>query len=291
MAGKFTQKDTERLASLGYEGNELFDLNVPGMHEMYDGIVGSQKPEAISRDTTSFSEIDRSVRASHAKHGGDAVVVLSGAYRHMIGGISRLQGDFNIKYVPVGGMQISTETDDWGKKVTADQLRVQMERDIGVAKHLGFPTMEGARATIEMQPHDPNKPTLVIVALNETGLHSLATYRDAGARVYPELEQIIGGMDVKPSFVSYIGEDLFVENIKQIVTADRVDNYPRNAFLQRIYQSGIPVEIGAFGHDDRENKMGFGLGSLGFGGQRSPFKDRLPWDTRLFEKVYWSGPE
>jgi len=279
MSKTFTHNDIENFSSLAGEGNELFDLNVQGMREMYDGIVASQKPEAISRDTTSFSEINRSVRASHTKHGGDAVVVLSGAYPNMIGGITRLQSDFNIKYVPVGGMQISTETE----KVSADQLRVQIERDIGVTKHLGFQTMEDARASIEIQPHDPNKPTLVIVALNETGLHGLATYRDAGTRVYPELEQIIGNMDVKPSFVSYIGEDLHVENIEQTVTANRVDDYPRNAFLQRIHQSGIPVEIGAFGHDDRKNDMGVGLKSFGFGSQQSSFKDTFPTDTTLFK--------
>lgn len=102
--GKFVQNDIERLMMLAGDGNELFDLSVPGMQEMYDTAVTFQKPEVMSRDTTSFVEIERSVQASHAKYKGDAVVVLNGAYRHMIGGITDLQRRFNIIYIPVSGM-------------------------------------------------------------------------------------------------------------------------------------------------------------------------------------------
>ncbi|MFN8694330.1 MAG: hypothetical protein ACK5XX_08005 [Holosporales bacterium] len=231
--------------------NELYDLSVPGMRELYDDVVRSSKPEVRLRDATSFSEIVTAVRSSYSKHKGDGVIVLSGAYSHMIGGIKRLQAGFNIVYVPVKGMQISTETDDFKNKVTSDDIRVKMKSDIGVVKHLGFNTMEEARQSIENVPYTDKKPTLIVVALNETGLHHLQTYYDAKDERYPEIPKIISALDKKPAFVCYIGEDLDVGNVRNIIKSEEFSHHYIDIFLQMVHRSGIPIEIGAFGHDVR----------------------------------------
>src|SRR5262245_54543 len=84
--------------------------------------------------------------------------------------------------------------------------------------HLGHDTMEGLREAIESKPHDPSKKTIVVIARHETGLHDLDTYKQAKDRALAELEKTIADLDQKPAFVSYIHEDLHVDNIRQMVT-------------------------------------------------------------------------
>jgi|GEM_PF-7004500 len=145
----FSQIDIQKFSTLKGDENELFDLSVKGMQEIYDDVVSKQKPEVISRDTTSFEEIKDSVINAAKKHAGDGIVILSGANRHMVGGIMALQEHYNIEYVPVKGGAISTETEHYGKNIDAKDIRVQMERELGVAKHLGCKTLEDLRLAIE----------------------------------------------------------------------------------------------------------------------------------------------
>jgi hypothetical protein len=270
----FSKSDLAKFSALKCKGNELYDLAIPGMKQMYDEIVRSEPSHAISRDTTSFEEIKDSINDAAREHQGDGIVILSGAYRHMIGALADLQKTFNIEYVPIDGMQISTETSDsMGElldkssngKVSQKDLQVQIKRDIGVTKHLGQDTMEALRKTIESKSYDPSKRTLVVVAAHETGLHHLDNYTKSKDKALAAIERLIPNLSERPGFVSYIGEDLHLENMRRTVSEPKIDAYPRNAFLQKLHQSGIPVEVGAFGHRDRTQGFGSGMG-LGFGG-------------------------
>lgn len=249
----FSKRDLQQFHPLKGQGNELFDLAAQGMQELYDE-SGRTAPEHIdSRDTTSFQEIWDSVRHAVRKHPGDGIVIVSGAYPHIIGAITELQKDFNIEYVPVGERQISTQTIYHGTEETGtERIKMQMERDFGVTKHLGYESMEDARTAVESTPHDLAKQTLVVVALHETGLHGLDVYGKASVgRTCAKLEDIIKTLDQKPSFVSYIQEGGYVEKMRRTVTEPELDEYPAFALLQKIHRTGIPVEIGAFGHEDR----------------------------------------
>jgi hypothetical protein len=135
-------------------GNELYDLTEPVTRALYEEVKGYQSAEVFSRDTTSFDEIFRGVNNAAAKHAGDGLIVLAGAYPHIIGAVVRLTNKFNVEYQPMEGLQISTRTIDTDRKptqhlegdfsanLTAEDLRVQIERAIGVTKYLGFEDME-----------------------------------------------------------------------------------------------------------------------------------------------------
>jgi hypothetical protein len=251
---KFTTSVLSRFDSLKTENNELYDLSVPKTKQIYDKAVRIQRAAATSRDTTSFVEIETNVRAASVKYKGDGIVILDGAYPHMIGAIRDLQKDFNIYYIPIKDAQISTETYDQfsqSKRVTVKNLEVQIRRDIGVTKYLGFDTMEAIRKAIDSEPFSFSKPTLVIIASNETGLHHLKPYYDADTNAYEGLEKIIGKMRDKPAFIQYIGEDLSAGSLRKDVMKLIPEKLPRNAFLQKMYKTGIPVEIGAFGEVER----------------------------------------
>jgi hypothetical protein len=273
----FSKRDLQQFHPLKGQGNELFDLTASSMQELYDEIGRTALAHVVSRDTTSFEEIGDSVRHAIQKHQGDGIVILSGAYQHTIGAITDLQKEFNIEYVPVGERQISTQTIYHGTEETgAERIKMQMGRDFGVTKHLGYENMEAARKAVESKPHDPAKKTLVVVALHETGLHGLDVYGKAAVgRTCSKLEEIIGNLDNKPSFLSYIQEDGHVENMRKTVTESGAE-YPAFAFLQKIYRTGIPVEIGAFGHKDRAQGSG-GKIRMGFG-------DEDNFDTSMFTR-------
>lgn len=287
----FSSEDLKKLSTLKVNGNELYDLTVPGMQEMYDNVVRTTSAHAISRDTSSFAEIKESVLSATQKHVGDGIVILSGAYPHMIGAVAVLQKDFNIEYVPVSGAQISTATKDsrgmanikGSDTLTEKDLKLQIERDIGVTKTLGYDTMESLRAAIELTTHDPKKKTLVVIGLNETGLHGLDEYFENSHRVYAALEKTIANLDQKPGFVTYIAEDLNVTSLKHEVTSSTQSDYLRNAFLQKLHQSGIPVEIGAFGHRDRvHNQQNSTIGTLNKESQSSPYTTLLHEELSIY---------
>src|ERR1700722_9113548 len=155
-------------ATLAATGNELFDLSVPDTRDLYDEMRSSVNPKAFVRDTTSWDEITEGINAALAAHKGDGIVILSGAYAHMIGALVNLvrAGTVNIEYIPLGGMTISTRTPEpegYLKKedfVSEEKLRVQMCRALGGAKYLGFSDMEGMQYFIRNAPRKPTNPTI-----------------------------------------------------------------------------------------------------------------------------------
>lgn len=247
----------QKLAALGSPLNELFDFSLPEMRFLYDSVVAAQKARVTERDTESFGKVQSHVQnhfpPSSAVARGEGVVLLSGAYVHMIGAVLGLQKDYNVHYVPVGDARISNETSEgkYSGKVGASGIRKQMERAIGVVNYLGFKTMEDLRAAIDAQPVSLQKPTLTILAFHETGYHALPQYSARLGKASLLIEEILLSAREKPAGFLYIGEDLFSSHLRNDVISDCPSDYPRTFLLQKLHQSGISVHVEAFGDDEQ----------------------------------------
>jgi hypothetical protein len=263
--------------ALAATGNEIFDLSIPATAQLYQEVKASAKSKVYSRDTTSWDEIIEGVSAVRTAHKGDGIVVLSGAYPHIIGALVKLvrRGDINVNYIPVEGMSISTATkqphpiiDD--EFVSEKDLRVQMERCIGVAKHFGFSDLEEIRAYVNNAPYDHTKPTITFIVLNETGLHLLYSSGKldlAQDTAMKKLRLIVQQSEQKPNFVFYSGEDASIDGFKDMLSGKGQARTAPQKFLVDSQQDGIPVEIGAFGHRDcAQHDSSFGQRNLGLFG-------------------------
>lgn len=252
---KFKEDEINYLRTLAINGNELYDFSDAKTQAVYNSLLEKTKASVYPRDTSSFKEIESSVEHATLNNKGDGIILLSGAYPHMIGAIYNLTKKYNIVYVPIG-IKISTKTkdpDSTSGYVTSSDLDVQMERDIGLVRHLNFDTMERCRSFLDSQKYDPNKQTMVIIAANETGLHAIhATYstNEYHIQLYTQLTNFVQAATTKP-FIIFVSEDLNVTNAKQSLKSTASNTLPKFEFLRQCHQMGAPVEIRAFGHAER----------------------------------------
>ncbi len=96
MADSFSSKDVEQFSALAIKAgsNEIYDLSDPVTRKLYEAAVKEAKPGTISRDTTSFKEITSRIAEAETNHPGAGIVILHGAYVHMIGGVDALAKDY-----------------------------------------------------------------------------------------------------------------------------------------------------------------------------------------------------
>jgi hypothetical protein len=194
---------------------------------------------------------------------------------HWIGAVLRLTDKFNVRYRPIDGLQISTQTvdrqhfvgksgrhpeGDFSGNVDADDLRIQMERDIGVTKQLGFEDMESLRQRLDSLPQNPEMCTLTVVVCNGTGLHHLylqPEFQNAVETAYRNLTMQIDSEKMpKPSFVFCSGESVMVEDRKRALLDPKLRTSLVASLLADMQARGIPVEPGGFGHrDSLENRQ------------------------------------
>ena len=251
--------------SLAATGNEVFDLSVPDTEKLYRAIKATAKPKVVSRDTTSWEEITQGIKATCAAHTGDGLAILEGAYAHIIGALVNLvrKGDINVEYVPAQGMSISTRTPDClafrnnQEFVSEEYLCEQMERALGVAKHLGFSDMEEMRDFIQNAPRNPANQTVTFIVPNETGLHWLynsGPLKDSHDAANKKLAQAVRGSKEKPSFIFFSREDANIGGYKHILAGQCEPDTSTKKFLVDMKQEGLPVEISAFGHPRRPSE-------------------------------------
>lgn len=259
-------QEKSSLENIAARGNDLFNLADADTLRMYQDASDRCGPCAISRDTSSNQEIEEAVQAAAQIHAGkDGMVILDGAYMHIIGAIVKLakSGAFNVRYVPVDGWQVSTQTKNGdGNTIQAVMLGINVNRALGVTKSLGFRNMEAVRAYLDAQEHDPQKPTLTFVAFNQTGMHWLYD-RSGGVREdmvnfsFKEAEkrnvQLIMNevTDHAPGFVVGIGEDWETSQYESMLKGGSNPRTGVDQLLVTLHAAGLPVRIGAFGIQDR----------------------------------------
>ena len=249
--------------------NPLFDLLDERVKSVYQRLQTDTKPKAISRDTTSWNEIKEWVEAQVSQYGDGALVIISGAAPHIWGAIPYLEQGVGARYISATshklGIDLVANEDlmikfDKGTKIDKEQkaldaIQVQMKRDLGVARNLGYDTIEAYIA----DRNNVQNPRNVIFGAEETGLHTLY-FGDRGEQLYANLLDFFKSANVKS--VLYIGEDLQVENMRRSFREGKLEfmgKLPRDKIFDYAKSQGIPVEFGAFGHRDRQS-----LGDFGF---------------------------
>ncbi len=258
----------------GRIAHPLFDITEPQTGLIYRELQNEVGPQAISRDITSWTEIQTTVLNHVSKYGDNALIVIEGAAPHIWGAIPMLEKEAGCKYIqaPTLALALNKGLGDAIGKVDPERLAVQMTRDLGVVKYLGARDIE--HFINERNAGTQNRN--LIIGMEETGLHGLYTTEHA-AGPYEDIIKYV--REYSPKSVLYIHEDLNVENIKSGLNRYKETGQlgsgwsilPRDKFLATAIDLGVPVEFGAFGFLDRQNlQNAFGVSSL-FGWQKFPY--------------------
>jgi len=248
--------------------NPLFNLSDERVKSAYQRLQLDTKAEAISRDTTSWDEIKESVESHISKYGDRALVIISGAAPHIWGAIPYLEQRVGAKYISatshkLGIDLVANDKYDEGTKEDKEQkaldaIQVQMKRNLGVARYLGYDTIEeyiSDRSNVQ-------NPRNVIFGAEETGLHELY-FGEKEEQLYKILLDFV--KKANPKSILYISEDLNVENIREDFEKGKpsfMGKLPRDEIFDYAKSQGIPVEFGAFGHRDRQSLGYFGSGRM-----------------------------
>lgn len=241
----------------------LFNLSDPKTKSIYETLLNKTQANAISRDITSWTEITSAVQTHLDKNGNGALIIIEGASTHIWGAVPKLE-KFGCRYIEAPLLSLDAQSKSMGKKIGIEGITVQLKRDIGVVKYLGFNNIEdfiGARRKLQ-------NPFNVIVSFEETGYHEIYASKDDSPQ-YNILKKYL--LDYKPTSVLFIGEDLFVDNFRKDINEYRATGHmdnsdmPRNRFIMAAIDQKITVELGAFGWADRKSGIGFpSYGGLDF---------------------------
>ncbi len=261
------------LARLTGQSNELFDLTDPQTKAIYDQQIKFAQPKVISRDTTSYQEIENRIERLEITNPKDKKTILfSGAYVHFVGALVTLSEKYNIDYIPIPGMALSTKgqgdfsnekhepNPDWQKALAPEELQVQMRRILNaiayIAKQKNLPqlkTMEDVRLLLQKR-HQSNKPTLTVIALGETGHHEVYNSGKFAQAQKNFFETALKFMSTgKNQVVCHIGE-----NLGCVDTSDLKRDKPLDNFLLNLIAKGNQIKFGAYGVvDQRTNLNGY----------------------------------
>jgi hypothetical protein len=220
----------------------------------------------IFRDTSSWEEIEGAVTEHLRKHGSGALVVISGSATHIYGAIPHLEKTSSIRYISatpiklsIAAVQRDGASMDKSEGKAFSDIKVQMGRDIGVTKTLGYNDIQSFLADREKARGAKN----VIVGVEETGLHTVynrGSWEDKAA-IYTALKAFVA--QVKPTSVLYIEESLDVPEkqtdyaepgMKRFLDGEKwqkkefgLPRRPWDDFLIDTKNKGIPVAFAAFG--------------------------------------------
>ena len=253
--------------------NSLFDLTDERLRLAYQELKTTTKPEAYSRDTTSWDEIREFVGA-HTYHTSGTIIIVSGAAPHIWGAIPDLEKMVGARYISATShklgvdlvanedlmIKFDNETPEQKSRKALDKIQVQMRRALGVVKSLGYDTIEDYIA----DRNNAQNPRNVILGAEETGLHGLYL----GKRD-DQLHKVLFSFikKVKTTSILYIHEDLNVENMRRTFEKGSSirDKIPRDEIFDYAKTKSIPIEFGAFGHRDRKDyEIDFPLSKLRF---------------------------
>ncbi|MGD9276822.1 MAG: hypothetical protein PVJ67_06650 [Candidatus Pacearchaeota archaeon] len=268
--GKLERELQER--GFSNSDNPLFNLSDDRVNSVYQRLQTDTKAEAISRDTTSWDEIKECVESHVSQYGDGALVIVSGAAPHIWGAIPYLEQRVGARYISATshklGIDLVANEDtmikfDKGTKEDKEQkaldaIQVQMKRDLGVARNLGYDTIEAYLADREKVQNPRN----VIFGAEETGLHTLY-FGERDEQLHKVLLDFVN--EAKPKSILYIHEDLNVEGMRRDFENGKPEfmgRLPRDEIFDYAKSQGIPVEFGAFGHRDRQSFGDFGMGRM-----------------------------
>jgi len=259
--GKLERELQER--GFSNSDNPLFDLSDERVRSVYQMLQTNTGAEAISRDTTSWDEIKECVEGHVSQYGDGALVIVSGAAPHIWGAIPYLEQQVGARYISATshklGIKLVANGDtmvksnegikEKGEQEALNSIQVQIRRDLGVARNLGYDTIEAYLADRS------NVQTLrnVIFGAEETGLHHLYS-GERNKQLYDVLLDFV--KEAKPKSILYISEDLNVQVIRSDFETRKpefMERLPRDKIFNYAKNQGIPVEFGAFGRRDREN--------------------------------------
>lgn len=270
---------TSQLGAEGFLSDlmPLFDLQDPVVEEAYKEALANQPSNAISRDITSWAEIESAVSAHLRANPGPALIIVEGAAQHIWGALPALEANQQVRYVSSTVLKLTAEKVRAGeifkdKKTdlaVQETLKVQLRRTVGVAKYLGYGSLE---EFVEDRQRRTGSNHLMI-GLEETGLHHLYA-GDVSSPVYALLSNLLD--QYKPASVLYIHENLYVENMqKSFANGFPGQKLPRDEFLLKAKAGGVKVDFAAFGWKDRE-----GLDRFDF-----PFRAEIRAGENLYEAV------
>ena len=114
-------------------------------------------------------------------------------------------------------------------------LEVQLTRDLGVVRYLGFDTLEEFVESISQF----NRAKNIVVGIEEIGIHCI--YPGFSDRINQTLVDFL--RKYRPTSILYIGEDINVGGFE----ADYFGGEElKNSFLEKVRKLGIPIEFGMF---------------------------------------------
>ncbi len=238
--------------------NPLFDLSDERVRSIYQRLQTDTKAEAISRDTTSWDKIERCVESHISQHGDGTLVIISGAAPHIWGAIPYLEQKVGARYISATSHKLGIDsvaneanmiifdkgTKEDKEKKALDSIQVQMKRALGVARNLGYDTIEAYIA----DRGNVQNPRNVIFGAEETGFHGLY-FGERAEQLYRVLLDFV--KETKPKSILYIREELIVENTRRYFEEGKpsyMEKQPRDEIFDYAKSQLVPVKFGAFGN-------------------------------------------
>lgn len=238
----------------------LFDFNDPTIQEVYDKAKGTAVANVIPRDIQSNKDIVNAVSRHLSQYGNISLIIISGAGCHIWGATPTLEDRFDAEYISITPKKLNlgnvmNSGDYSGNKTEPERIEkakksvsVQLIRDLGVVRHMGYRNLEDYMKNISNFDGAKN----IVVGMEETGLHEQYSNQDTKL-IYQTLSSFIE--QFKPKSILYIGEDLFSENMRRdfdngtLTQTDFLTGEPyyQTQFLNRARGLNISVEFASFG--------------------------------------------
>ena len=237
----------------------LFDFNDPAIQEVYEKTKKTAEANVIPRDVQSNKDIVNAVERHLSQYGNRSLIVISGAGVHIWGATHTLEDKFDVEYISItlkkldledvmdSEIYFGNETKNEKVEKAKKSAGIQLTRNLGVARHMGYRNLEDYMKDIS----DFDGAKNIVVGMEETGLHDQYDNQDSKP-IYGTLITFIDKF--KPNSVLYIGEDLHSENMRNafengtLDSTDRAGNpYYRTQFLGKAKELNIPVEFASFG--------------------------------------------
>ena len=256
LVGEFTEGGFHNLQS------PLFDFNDPSIRDVYDKVKKTVEAKVIPRDIQSNNDIVNALKKHLSNYGNRSLIIISGAGCHIWGATPKLKDRFDAGYISITqkkldlgdviGQSIYFRDETGNNKVeTAKKIvEIQLTRDLGVVRHMGYRTIEDYMRDIS----DFDGTKNIVVGIEETGLHP--QYHNKTKLIYQILSAFIEGF--KPNSILYIGEGLFSESMKREFEKGQGTKFMgkheyRELFLIKAKKLKIPVEFASFGRDDTDS--------------------------------------
>jgi len=234
--------------------NPLYNLSDERVKSVYQNLQKYVKPKAILRDINSWYEIRNCVEAHIQKYGDKALIIIDGAAPHIWGAIPYLEKKVGARYISATAYKLSIDLligEDYTKndretkeRKALDEIQIQMERDLGVVRNLGYNTIEDYIA----DRNNIQNPRNIIFGAEELAPHIIYCGRRKD-ELYTILLDFLKNIDV--TSILYIEEDLHVNNIRMDFENNRLGDIPQDKIFKHAKYQGIPIEFGAFGHKTR----------------------------------------